>query len=141
MEQNKKIYFIHNTDIFHAQLKEYRQYFVGQLSRPQILPYVDENNLEIGSSLYVVPKADIPHMHQKSSESIYLLSGQYKIMVINTKEIYELHEGDFIVVPPRTAYASKAICENTRTLFVKTGGNDKVEIEVDAQTQAWLNDI
>lgn len=141
MEDNKHIYIVRSDEILHAQSEEYRQYFIGKLKRPQLLRHLEENNLEIGSSLYSFPKADTPHLHQKSSEYIYLLSGTYRIFLIDTKEEYELHEGDFLVIPPLTAYASKAVQRNTRTLFIKTGGNDKVSVDIDEDLQVWLNDL
>lgn len=143
MKRNRGIYIIRSNELLQAQSEEYRQYFVGCLKRPQALPHLEENNLEIGSSLYSVPRADIPHFHKRSSESIYLISGTYRILLIDTKEEFELREGDFLVIPPLTSYASKAVQRNTRTLFIKTGGNDKVivNIDKDKEVQTWLNDL
>lgn len=137
---NNKIYHIKKQELLNALDKEYRQYFIGNLSRPQILGYLEQGALEIGTSLYKESKADVPHMHAKTSEIIYIVKGTYKILDINNNKGYVLNEGDFFVIPPKTPYASKAML-NTQVLFVKTGGNDKENIEITKELNNWLNDL
>ena len=100
VSNNKKIYYVKKEVIDKALNKEYRQYFIGELARPQILDYLEQVDLEIGTSLYREPKADTPHMHSKTSEILYILKGIYKILDIDKNEEYILNEGDFFVLPP-----------------------------------------
>lgn len=141
MEGKKsEIFHLTKDKINSALSSEYRQYFIGELSRPQILNHLEQGDLEIGTSLYKEATADKPHLHIKTSEIIYVLKGIYKIFDIIGDKEYTLNEGDFFVLPPGTPYASKAM-SGTQTFFIKTGGNDKVEISPDEKTKKWLEDL
>lgn len=133
----ENIFFLKGSEIEIALESEYRQYFIGNLSRPQLLDYLDQGDLEIGTSLYKESKADKPHMHSRTSEILYILKGEYHIFDIDANTEYVLNAGDFFVLPPNTPYASKAKAD-TQVFFVKTGGNDKIEIIPDDATKKWL---
>ena len=138
MKQSKdKIFHLNKLEINSALNKEYRQYFIGELKKPQLLDYIEQGDFEIGMSLYQTAKADVPHMHDRTSEILYILQGIYKILVMETMQEYTLNRGDFFVLPPRTAYASKALAQ-TQVLFIKTGGNDKVSVSVPPEVQRWM---
>lgn len=132
-----EIFLLKDSDIKAALHKDYRQYFIGELSRPQILDHIEQGDLEVGTSLYADPTADVPHMHSKSSEILYILEGTYHVFDINADKKYTLSKGDFFVIPPNTPYASKAD-SNTQVLFIKTGGNDKVEVDIPENVKKWL---
>jgi len=139
MEQNEKKVFHLKRDDIQTSLKETgRQYFIGDLKLPQRLPFINLGDLEIGSSLYLEPKVDKPHYHRISSEIIYVLCGEYRILLTETEEEYDLCAGDFFVLPPGVAYAGKAVLSGTQTFFVKCGGNDKVTVDVGESVEAWL---
>lgn len=131
------IFFLKSSEIEAALESEYRQYFIGDLSKPQLLDYLEQGDLEIGTSLYREAKADTPHMHSRTSEILYIIKGEYHIFDLNTNTEYILYAGDFFVLPPNTPYASKAKA-NTQVFFIKTGGNDKIEIVPDDITTKWL---
>ncbi len=137
---NDKVFHLTKETIDNALSNEYRQYFIGELSRPQLLDYLEQGDLEIGTSLYKEAKADVPHMHSKTSEILYILKGTYKILDINADKEYTLNAGDFFVLPPNTPYASKAKAD-TQVFFIKTGGNDKMNIEISEQLQKWLTEL
>ncbi|MBO5008582.1 MAG: nucleotide-binding protein [Clostridia bacterium] len=134
------VFYLSKEEIDNSLQKEYRQYFIGNLSRPQLLDYLEQGDLEIGTSLYKVSTADKPHMHNKTSEILYILKGEYYILDIMQNNEYVLKEGDFFVLPPNTPYASKAKSD-TQVLFIKTGGNDKIEISPNNDTKKWLNEL
>lgn len=133
-----KPFLLTSQEINTALENEYRQYFIGKLGLPQILDYLDLDLLEIGTTLYKNQKCDIPHMHLRSSEILYILNGIYIVKLIDEGDEFVLHKGDFFVIPPNTAYASKA-CSNTQTLFIKTGGNDKNPVEITPELKTWLS--
>lgn len=139
-KDENQIFWLKEEEINRAINDEYRQYFIAKLGRPQLLDNIEAEDLEIGTSLYKQAKADVPHKHKMSPEILYILKGKYAILTLEDMMEYELSAGDFFVIPPRTAYASKAYA-GTQTLFVKTGGNDKAEVEISPKVQKWLKDL
>lgn len=137
---NNEAFHLTKETIDNALSNEYRQYFIGELSRPQLLDYLKQGDLEIGTSLYQEAKSDVPHKHSKTSEILYILKGTYKILDIDADKEYTLKVGDFFVLPPNTPYAGKAEAD-TQVLFIKTGGNDKISVEVSEKIKNWLNDL
>lgn len=134
------MFFISKEKIDSATAQDYRQYFVGHLMRPQILPHMDSMDVEVGISNYTKYTVDTPHLHTTTADMIYILKGEYQFFLIGTKEKQVAHEGDFVAIPPNTAYASKAKA-GTIALFVKScKGNDKVNVEdIDSEVQEWMN--
>lgn len=139
MADKNKVFYLDSKQIEQALSMTGRQYFSGILGKPQPnLPWF-ESELEIGMSYYDQFSIDTPHQHLNSAEHIYVVSGQYKIKLIDTNEEFELSTGSFLVLPPKTKYASKA-APNTRTFFIKSpGGNDKdTNFEISHAITNWL---
>lgn len=134
----KELFILRRNAIENAGEQEYRQYFCGNLQRPQILDFIQTENLEIGISNYSRFTADTPHMHMTTADMIYLLQGEYYIKIIEQDKEIVLHEGDFASIPIQMSYASKAAA-GTKVLFVKVcHGNDKVNVEVTPKLAEWL---
>lgn len=120
--------------------KNYRQYLCGMLERPQELNEIRDDSIELGISVYDEFRADAPHAHSKSTEYLYILEGQSKLLYLDTQEECVLQKGDFARILPNTYYASKH-APSTKTLFVKsTCGNDKmVASSLSKSVSDWLN--
>lgn len=138
---NNEVMLLRKKVIDDAIVKNFRQYFIGNLSKPQELDYITLGDLEIGSSLYQYPKADKPHFHERSSEIIYILDGTYKVLILDTGKEYTLNVGDFFVIPAKSPYIGKATKKMTQTLFVKMGGNDKIEVKENENMLKWMNEF
>lgn len=133
-----ELFVLKHREIKEATDKSYRQYFCGDLKRPQILDFIHTEGLEIGTSDYQTFTADVPHHHTETADMIYILEGEFRIRILESGQEISLTTGDFISVPPMTDYASKARA-GTRTLFIKTTkGNDKVDAAVSDELAAWL---
>lgn len=137
---SKRVFWLKKNEIDQAVNQEYRQYFIGNLGRPQLLDHLEEGDLEIGTSLYKDAKADAPHQHLRTHEILYILQGTFIVLILETMEEYVLSAGDFFVIPPLTPYASKA-CAGTQTLFIKTGGNDKAEVQLTEEQHRWIDNL
>ena len=139
MKNEKELFLLRNEDIQNATQKEYRQYFCGNLKRPQILDFIYMDNLEIGTSRYATFTTDEPHYHQTTSDMIYILKGEFHILLLEDKKQITLKPGDFISIPAKTSYVSKAKA-GTETLFVKKcHRNDKVKVTISEETKIWLS--
>ncbi len=135
------LFILRQEEIEGATNKEYRQYFCGNLQRPQILPFIQMAGLEIGISDYQKNAYDKPHYHIETPDMVYILEGEFHVLILDTKEVFIMKKGDFISIPPKTPYASKAR-SGTKTLFIKNlKGNDKIEIPLDEKLRLWLEDI
>ena len=117
-----------------------RQYLVGNLKVPQMLQHIHDNNVEVGISHYKQFTADKPHIHREVTEYQMILQGYSEIKNLLTGEVMELNEGDFYIVQKETPYAQKS-ATNTKILFFKYPSiNDKKIIEINKETEEWLND-
>ena len=68
-----------SKDIDESLIYEERQYLTGDLSIPQVLEYIKDENVEIGISRCKGYKIENPHYHTKVSEYhliILLLKGK-----------------------------------------------------------------
>lgn len=138
MVLEKDLFTLTNQQILEATEQEYRQYFCGNLKKPQLLDFILTERLEIGISNYKNFTADTPHYHSTTPDMIYLLSGEFHIWIPSKQKNIILHQGDFISVPPQTPYASKAKA-GTKVLFIKyCNGNDKVTITPSKEMTDWL---
>ena len=136
----KDLFLLRNQEIENATLKDYRQYFCGNLQRPQILDFIKTDKLEIGISNYKKFTADTPHYHNTTADMIYVLSGEYHILLIEEQKIIVLNKGDFLSLPPKKPYVSKAK-SNTKVLFIKyCNGNDKVSVNPSEYVKKWMTD-
>ena len=141
MKANSDLFFLSQQEIQNATNESYRQYFVGNLARPQLLQHLHSEDLEIGMSVYRTFTADKPHMHTTTADMVYILSGEYHILLIETHQIIVMRTGDFLSIPLNTPYASKAKA-GTKVLFIKTcKGNDKVTIPIPDNIQQWMDTI
>lgn len=135
------LYVMKKEQIDQATEKQYRQYFCGNLQKPQLMDFVLTKDLEIGISWYREFSTDKPHFHHKTADMIYVLEGIFAIYIVQSGNTVELRGGDFISIPPQTAYASKASA-GTRTLFIKDtkGVNDKELIVPEEKVAQWLKE-
>ncbi|WP_339210371.1 cupin domain-containing protein [Aeribacillus sp. FSL K6-8210] len=88
--------------------KTTRQYFVGQLSRPQTLPFIEGDKLEIGITSYGDFKGELPHYHTQAYEYQYIISGKTEYLDVETGELYTFQKGDFYVTTPGIKYAQRS---------------------------------
>ncbi|OUQ55659.1 hypothetical protein B5E58_11930 [Tyzzerella sp. An114] len=140
MFTEKELFVLRNEEIEEATEKDYRQYFCGNLKRPQLLPFIKISGLEIGISNYHQKSHDKPHFHTKTPDMVYILEGEFSVRILETGEIINLKAGDFISIPPNVPYASRCKA-GTKTLFIKKlQENDKVEVPITSEVSIWLNE-
>ena len=122
-----------------ALSRNYRQYLTGHLSRPQ--PHLEhiEDDIEVGISYYREFTADVPHVHPTATEHAYVLSGSIRCRILDGSGIeVQFDEGDFFLLRPGEAHATKN-APGTKVMFIKAPGiNDKTPVEVDEDTRRWL---
>lgn len=117
---------------------ERRQYFVGNLKRPQHIPFVKSETTEMGLTAYDKFTGEPAHRHSVAKEYAYVISGRTQYMDLDTREIYEYHAGDFFVTFPGTTYVQKAEA-GTKMIFVKEPSiNDKELVPMDEEAQKWM---
>lgn len=126
-------------DIEEAFDGERRQYFVGNLKKPQNLPFLLSENVEVGLTSYDEFTVEPAHRHSMAREYAYMVAGRTQYLDPDTKEIYEFETGDFYAVNPGTTYAQKSEA-GTKILFVKEPSiDDKDLVEMDEETRRWLS--
>ena len=117
-----------------------RQYFAGNLSKPQEIEFIRDERLEIGISSYPKHISEPTHVHSIATEYQYMLSGWTEYMDVETGEIYEFRKGDFYAILPGTAYAQR-VKAGTNILFIKTPSiNDKKLVEISKEQEQWLSE-
>lgn len=123
-----------------ALKQNYRQYLCGILERPQVLDEIRDESIEVGISMYDTFCADAPHAHKKSTEYVYVLEGESKLLYLDSLDECTLRKGDFARILPNTYYASKH-APATKILFIKsTCGNDKmVDTTSSELTTQWCS--
>lgn len=134
-----KFQVVSSVDIRDALNKMHRQYLTGKLNLPQIIKQVIDENIEVGISAYKEYAHELPHYHDEVSEYQYMLDGMTEYLDLDTKEVHRFVKGDFYVIRPFTKYAQR-IKQGTEILFFKyPGKNDKIAIDSDKDTLAWLS--
>ena len=129
---------IENDAMARALSETTRQYYVGNLSKPQRIEFVRDERLEIGISSYEKHGFEPAHRHVTATEYQYVISGWTEYMDTDTGEIVEFRAGDFYAIFPGTAYAQK-VKEGTVILFIKTPSiNDKQIVEITPEHTKWL---
>lgn len=129
---------IENEAMTRALSETTRQYFVGNLARPQIIEFIRDDRLEIGISNYQRHTYELAHKHEIATEYQYMISGWTEYMDTDTGEVFEFKTGDFYAILPGTSYAQK-VKAGTSILFIKTPSiNDKQIVEITQQQTAWL---
>ena len=135
-----KIIKINNADIVDALKNTTRQYFVGNLSRPQEIMFIKDDRLEIGISSYTDFQSEPTHKHIVATEYQYMISGWTEYMDVDSGEIFEFKSGDFYAIEPGTAY-SQRVKVGTNILFIKVPSvNDKQLIEIGDDQLRWLQE-
>lgn len=133
-----RIISIRDAEIAEVLQNTTRQYFAGNLSRPQQLPFIRDERLEIGISSYPDFQSEPAHIHTAATEYQYVISGWTEYMDIETGDIFEFRKGDFYAILPDTAY-SQRVKAGTRILFIKTPSiNDKKLVEITDGQLEWL---
>lgn len=135
-----KIIKILNADILNALRYTTRQYFVGNLSRPQEITFIKDGRLEVGISSYPGFQSEPTHRHEVATEYQYMISGWTEYMDVESGEVYEFKQGDFYAIEPGTAY-SQRVKAGTSILFIKVPSvNDKQLIEISGEQLRWLQE-
>lgn len=133
-----KIIKIENKEIQKSLESTTRQYFAGNLSKPQEIEFIRDERLEIGISSYPKNISEPTHVHSIATEYQYMISGWTEYMDVETGEIYEFKKGDFYAILPGTAYAQR-VKAGTKILFIKTPSiNDKQLVEISDEQEKWL---
>ena len=110
-------------EIAEAFETERRQYFVGNLKRPQHIPFVKSETTEMGLTAYDKFTGEPAHRHSVAKEYAYVISGR-------TQYIF--------VTFPGTTYVQKAEA-GTKMIFVKEPSiNDKELVPMDEEAQKWM---
>lgn len=129
---------INNNDILSALKNTTRQYFVGDLSKPQQVSFIRDERLEVGISSYPDFKSEPTHVHSVATEYQYMISGWTEYMDVETGKVYEFKTGDFYAIEPRTAY-SQRVKAGTNILFIKVPSiNDKQIVQISDEQLKWL---
>lgn len=116
-----------------------RQYFVGNLKKPQNLSFFISEKLEIGITSYENYSIEEPHKHSEAFEYQYMVSGRTQYFDVDTREVHEFITGDFFEIEPNTSYAQKSK-PGTVILFIKVPSiNDKIVLPIDEELQKWLD--
>lgn len=134
-----KFYAIENDIIRNALKETSRQYLVGNLKKPQILPFLNSELAEIGITSYDDFCSETPHFHTFATEYQFVLSGYTEYIDTDTEEIHCFRAGDFYAILPMTKYAQRSK-PGTKILFIKTPSvNDKTFAECTEKVTAWLS--
>ena len=137
----EKAHFVEGAEVTDALARMKRVYVVGHLEREQ--PGFEHigslaSPLEIGITQYDTLTADQPHLHTMNTDIVYVLKGTFAVRILATKEVRVLEENGLCVIEPGLAYVSVAR-PGTTVLFVKApGGNDKVCVDLDEASRAWI---
>ena len=135
-----KIITIGNSDVKEALQNTTRQYFVGNLSKPQKLLFIKDDRLEIGISSYPDYQSEPAHVHSIATEYQYMISGWTEYMDVDTDEVYSFKKGDFYAIETGTAY-SQRVKAGTNILFIKVPSvNDKKLVDIRDDQLEWLNE-
>lgn len=116
-----------------------RQYFVGDLKRPQTMRFRRDDRLEVGLTSYESPTSEAPHHHAGALELQYVLSGMTEYLDLDSGEVHRFITGDFFAIDTPTRYAQRSRA-GTRIFFVKVPSvNDKLSDPVSPDVQEWMD--
>ena len=107
-EEVSRFMEIKSKDIEKAFEDERRQYFVGNLKKPQHITFVKSDNAEMGLTAYDKFTGEPAHRHSVAKEYAYVISGRTQYMDLDTREVYEYRAGDFFATLPGTTYVHKS---------------------------------
>lgn len=115
-----------------------RQYLVGNLQRPQALPNIPSDRIEVGITRYAKSAVEQPHSHTQAFEFQYMIKGYTTYLDVNTGEEFTFSKGDFYVIEPGVVYGQKSKADTEILFFKVPPGNDKVPLPVDEIIACWL---
>lgn len=122
----EKVFRISDEEIKLALEKTTRQYFVGNLGLPQLIPFIKDERVEIGISSYSEFTVESPHWHTNQIEYHYLLSGCTTYIETDTGQRHVFKPGDFYAIMTGTCFEQESEA-GTSLIFIKVPSiNDKV---------------
>lgn len=131
---------IESAEVLSALKDTTRQYFVGNLSKPQTISFIKDDRLEIGISSYPEYFSEHPHIHSVATEYQYMISGWTEYMNLETGTIHVFKKDDFYAIEPKTPYSQK-VKAGTNILFIKVPSvNDKQIVKIDGEQLKWLEE-
>lgn len=131
---------IDNKEIIRSLKTATRQYFVGNLNKPQELDFFKDEDVEIGVTDYNEFTTEEVHYHTEATEYQYVISGWTKYLNVITHEEYEFKKGDFYKIESNTTYAQKSKAK-TRILFIKMPSiNDKQVVVTSEKVERWYKE-
>lgn len=133
----REIELIEKTKIETALLHTKRQYLVGELSLPQELNYLHDENVEAGITEYKEYTIEEPHYHKNTTEYIYVLEGESKYINVETQKETIVKKGDFFLIRSGITYAQKSKAGLKLVFFKYPSGNDKVPVQDDGSLENW----
>ena len=143
MTADSHAYFVEGKDVDRALGEAGRVYLTGHLGRPQIqFDHIGDlpDPTEVGITRYSELTVDQPHLHEVSTDFTYVVRGVFAVRIIPTGEVRVLGEGGLCVIEPGLAHVCIAHPQ-TQVLFIKVpGGNDKVTVELDGDSRAWVDE-
>ena len=121
-----KFVFIRSYVVTEALRQTNRQYFVGNLAKPQELPFIRDEQLEVGITCYDSGTVESPHWHLSQREYMYVVSGDITYREVATGAEHQYHKGDFFGILPQLCYTQES-AKGTTVIFIKHPAiNDKV---------------
>ncbi|MBQ8039615.1 MAG: cupin domain-containing protein [Lachnospiraceae bacterium] len=116
-----------------------RQYLQGNLKQEQKLPFIYNENSEIGISYYREFTHDEAHYHDVITETNYILEGRLCLKIVDTGEEFIIEKGGIFSVPPKVTHILK-VYPGTKIIFFKDHSiNDKHVVDLNTlQLEEWL---
>lgn len=87
---------IKSKDIEKAFEDERRQYFVGNLKKPQHIPFVKSDNAEMGLTAYDKFTGEPAHRHSVAKEYAYVISGRTQYMALTQEKYMSIMRAIFL---------------------------------------------
>ncbi len=119
----------------------FRQYIQGDLKEEQKLPFIYNENSEIGISYYRDFFHDEPHYHDIITETNYILEGKVCIRIIDSGKEFIVGKGGIFSFPPKVKHILKGVA-GTKIIFFKDHSvNDKCALDTkELQLEEWLKE-
>ncbi len=118
MKANGSFILIDSSKISQILAIQNRQYLTGTLKKPQELPYVSDDKVEIGISNYATHTTEAPHWHTVQREYQYMLAGRTRYQEVISGRQHEFKIGDFYAILPQVCFTQESD-PGTTILFIK----------------------
>ena len=118
-----------------------RVYLTGHLERPQAsFPHISTlaSAVELGITRHDVPAAEQPHLHERNTDIMVVQRGSYAVRILSTGASRVMGAGDVCVLEPNVPHVCVASAGSQVMFFKTPGGNDKVPVELDPPSAAWV---